>query len=198
MQAAIWFFTDRYVLNTADGLHDTVAAIVDHIILEGPLGQQPPPSLTITPSQLSGPAGSVLGPFTVKTSNGGQNAPHATVTATGGDMFSDSAATQPIANGASVPSGQKIWVRSTGPSTVVLEATAEATVPTGNVYVYDGNTGGVSDAQQLILAKTGTLENHRRRHRGVSASRLAGSGEDDRRTRCRIAGRGRHPHGVQW
>ena len=73
-------------------------------------------------------------------------------------MFSDSAGTKPIADGASVPSGQKIWVRSTGPSTVVLEATAEATVPTGNVYLYDGNTGGVNDAQHLILAKTGTLK----------------------------------------
>ena len=64
----------------------------------------------------------------------------------------------PIADGAAVPSGQKIWVRSTGPSTVVLEATAEATVPTGNVYLYDGNTGGVTDAQHLILAKTATLK----------------------------------------
>ena len=57
-------------------------------------------------------------------------------------MFSDTAGTMPIADGAAVPDGQKIWVRSTGPSTVVLEATAVATVPTGNVYVYDGNTTG--------------------------------------------------------
>ena len=85
VQAAIWFFTDRYVLNTSDSLHDTVAAIVGHIIDAGPLKQQPPPSLTITPPQLSGPAGSVLGPFTVNTGNGGQSAPPATVTATGGE-----------------------------------------------------------------------------------------------------------------
>ena len=39
----------------------------------------------------------------------------------------------------------------------MLEATAQATVPTGNVYLYDGNTAGVSDAQQLILAKAATL-----------------------------------------
>ena len=84
VQAAIWFFTDRYVLNTSDPLHDTVAAIVDHIIDAGPLPEQPPPSLTITPSQLSGPAGSVLGPFTVNTNTGAAGAPAATVTATGG------------------------------------------------------------------------------------------------------------------
>ena len=53
--------------------------------------------------------------------------------------------------------GTKIWVRSTGPSAVVLEATATATVPSGNVYLYDGNTGGVNDAQQLILAENATL-----------------------------------------
>ena len=71
-------------------------------------------------------------------------------------MFSDSAGTVPIANGASVPSGQKIWVRSTGPTIAVLEATSEATVPHGNVYLYDGNSG-VSDAQHLILAQTAHL-----------------------------------------
>ena len=63
----------------------------------------------------------------------------------------------PIANGATVPSGTEIWVRSTGPTIAVLEATSKATVPTGNVYLYDGYTGGVSDAQHLILAKTGHL-----------------------------------------
>ena len=57
-------------------------------------------------------------------------------------MFSDAAGTVPIANGATVPSGQKIWVRSTGPSSVVLEATATATVPSGNVYLYDGKPAG--------------------------------------------------------
>ena len=44
------------------------------------------------------------------------------------------------------------------PPFAVLEATSKATVPTGNVYLYDGNTGGVSDAQHLILAKTATLK----------------------------------------
>ena len=100
----------------------------------------------------------MIGPFTVNTNAAAPGGAAATVTATGGDMFSDAAGTVPIANGASVPSGQKIWVRSTGPSTVVLEATAKATVPAGNVYLYDGNNSGVSAAQKLILAKTATLK----------------------------------------
>jgi hypothetical protein len=165
VQAAIWFFSDRFVLSTSDPLHSAVVDIVNRIRSEGPLVQPPPPTLTISPSHLSGPAGGVLGPFTVTTSTQGRArrrrrrlraAPLATVTATGGNMFSDAAGTVPIANGAAVPSGQKIWVGSTGPATAVLQATAEATVPSGNVYLYDGNAG-VGDAQKLILAQAATL-----------------------------------------
>ena len=153
VQAAIWFFSDRYVLNTDDPLHDTVAAITAKIIKEGPLVQPPPPSLTITPATVSGPR-RVLGPFTVSTDAPGG----ATVNATGADMFADRAGTIPIAPGATVPSGQKIWLRSSGPSSAVLQATSEATVPSGNVYLYDGNTAEVSDAQRLILAENATLK----------------------------------------
>ena len=39
MQAAIWFFTDRYVLNTSDPLHDAVVEIVDHIRSAGAAGR---------------------------------------------------------------------------------------------------------------------------------------------------------------
>ena len=152
VQAAIWFFTDRFVVNTSDRVYGEVVQIVDQIIKAGPLPEQPAPSLTITPSDLSGPAGSVIGPFTVST-----NHPPATVNATGGDMFANAAATEPIPQGASVPDGQKIWLRSTGESKAVLQATSKAIVPTGNVYVYDGNTSGVTDAQHLILAKEATL-----------------------------------------
>ena len=74
-------------------------------------------------------------------------------------MFSNPAGTTMLGDGitATVPSGQEIWMRSTGPTIAVLEATSEATVPSGNVYLYDGNSG-VSDAQHLILAKTDTLK----------------------------------------
>ena len=152
VQAAIWFFSDRYVLSTSDPLHNEVVAIVNHIRSEGPLVEPPPPSLTLTPSQVSGGAGRALGPFTVTTDH-----PPATVHITGGSMFSNRAGTVPIADGATVPSGQKIWVRSAGPSEAVLQATSKATVPSGNVYLYDGNTPGVSDAQRLILAEQATL-----------------------------------------
>ena len=35
VQAAIWYFTDKYVLNTADPLHGAVAAIVADIQRRG-------------------------------------------------------------------------------------------------------------------------------------------------------------------
>ena len=160
VQAAIWFFSDRYVLSTSDPLHNAVVAIVDDVISKGPLVKPPPPSLKITPPSVSGPAGSAVGPFTVSTNTRRRRraSGEATVTATGGSMFSDAAGTVPIADGATVSSGQQIWLRSTGgSSSAVLQATATATVPSGNVYLYDGNTAGVTDAQRLILAENATL-----------------------------------------
>ena len=154
VQAAIWFFSDRYVLKMSSHLHDAVAAIVDHIIKAGPLRKPRPPSLTVTPSHVSGSPPGLLGPFTVTT-----NQDAATVAATGGSMFADAEGTVRIADGATVPSRTKIWLKSTVPSLAVLQATAVATVPTGNVYLYDGNgNGGLSDAQKLILAHSATLK----------------------------------------
>jgi TQXA domain-containing protein len=153
VQAAIWFFSDGFVLNTSTGaLRSAVVNIVNHVLAQGPLVEPPPPSLTLTPAQASGGAGSVLGPFRVTT-----DAPPATVHTAGGSMYSDRAGTVLIPDGATVPSGQQIWVRSSGPSTAVLQATSKATVPTGNVYLYDGNTSGYTAAQKLILAESATL-----------------------------------------
>ena len=152
VQAAIWFFSDRYVLNTSDALRPTVVSIVDAVIAAGPAPPPQSPSVKITPATLSG-TDSVLGPFTV-TATG--PATSATVSALGADMFSDAAGTDPIAPGSTVPSGTQIWLKQTGPDAAVLQATAKATVPQNNVYLYDG-TNGVNDAQRLILAQDATL-----------------------------------------
>ena len=126
VQAAIWFFSDRYVLNTSDPLHDAVVEIVDQIRSEGPL----PEPARAHPHDHAVACERSRRIRCWDRSRSPTSASHATVTATGGSMFSDSAGTVPIANGATVPSGQKIWVRSTGPTIAVLEATSEATVPT--------------------------------------------------------------------
>ncbi|MGO9908939.1 MAG: thioester domain-containing protein [Solirubrobacteraceae bacterium] len=152
VQAAIWFFSDRYVLNSSDPVYAATVAIVDKVIEEGPLVEPPPPSLTITPTSLSGPR-KVLGPYTVRTDASGG----ATVNATGANMYANREGTTPIAPGEVVASDTKIWLRSTGTADAVLQATSQATVPSGNVYLYDGNTDGVNDAQRLILAQNATL-----------------------------------------
>jgi hypothetical protein len=151
VQATIWFFSDRYVLNTGDPLYQFVAALANQVIGLGPVPTPTAPTLTITPSTVSAPVGTLAGPFTV-TSNAAT-----TVTALGADMFSDAGGTVPIANGATVSTGAQIWLGSTGGPAAVLRATAVATVPSGNVYLYDGNTPGKAKAQKLILAQSATL-----------------------------------------
>jgi TQXA domain-containing protein len=151
VQAAIWYFSDGFILSSSDPLFSAVQAIVANVQTLGPVAAPNPPSLTITPTVSSVPAGSLAGPFTVTTSAG-----TATVQATGATMFSNAAGTTPIANGATVSTGQQIWLQSTGPPDAVLQATATATVPAGNVYLYSGQNGPDS-AQKLILASTSTL-----------------------------------------
>ena len=80
---------------------------------------------------------------------------------------------------------------------MVLEATAEATVPSGNVYLYDGNTAGVSDAQKLILAETATLKTTVEATAEFLPPGIAGREEDDRRSRGRIAGARGDPRGLR-
>ncbi|HYI55869.1 MAG TPA: thioester domain-containing protein, partial [Microlunatus sp.] len=152
VQAAIWFFTDKYVLSTSDPLRGTVEAITTAVIQAGPLPEPPPPTLNISPFTDSAPAGQTAGPFIV---NSGVVSP--TVTATGATMYSDPAGTLPIANGSTVPNGQQIWLKSDTAGPATLSATATATYPTGNVYLYDRNTAGVNDAQRLIIAEQSTL-----------------------------------------
>ena len=157
-QAAIWFFSDRYVLsNTDEPLYSVVAGIVAGIITAGPLPAPAPPSLSVSPPFQSSPSTATpAGPFTVSSSPASSTV---TVTATGADMYSDSSATPSslIPNGTAVPSGTQIWLKSTGTTSAVLQAVATATVPEQNVYLYDGNTPNLDDAQKLVLALPSTL-----------------------------------------
>ncbi len=55
VQATIWFFSDDYVLATADPLHATVAAMTAEVKALGPLPEPAPPALSLTPSSAAAP-----------------------------------------------------------------------------------------------------------------------------------------------
>lgn len=153
VQAAIWYFTDYFVLASNDPIRPYTEAIVNAIRVQPPLPFPTPPSLTVTPADDSSPAGTPAGPFTIAT----DAAAGAELFSTGGTMYSDAGATTPIAPGADVPDGAQVWLVPTDPlpgASVTLLARGESLVPSGNVYIYDGNTPGVTDAQRLILAET--------------------------------------------
>ncbi|MDK1360288.1 thioester domain-containing protein [Arthrobacter sp. zg-Y1219] len=156
VQAAIWFFTDGYVVNRTSSLYPTVASIVNATIDAGPLEEPDPPAIAITPPTTGAPVTGVAGPHTVTS-----EADEIEVTVDEGfSLYADAEGTVPL--NSPVPSGTQVWVRSdtgaTGPAN--LTARAAVTVPTGSVYLYDAATPGVDNAQKLILAVTRELSSN--------------------------------------
>jgi TQXA domain-containing protein len=159
VQSAIWYFTDGYVLSTtaSSTVREATAAIVAAAQAAGPVVEPPAPGVSITPESDRVGATSSAGPYTV-TAGG---ATDVTVSVPGGyAMFTDEAGTEPLANPATVPSGTDIWVRvpDGSPREAVINARATVTVQRGQVYLYDGNTPDLADAQRLILADTAELD----------------------------------------
>lgn len=158
VQAAIWYFTDGFVVPTArTDIRSAVAAIVADAQTNGPVTEPAPPDVTITPPTAATPVGTAAGPFVVAAEDS------ATVTVSvpaGSTMYSDAAATVPLANPSDVASGSSIWVTNSAgtASETVLSARAVVTVPRGEVYLYDGNNPSFEDAQRLILAATAELD----------------------------------------
>ncbi|MCQ2001862.1 thioester domain-containing protein [Arthrobacter zhaoxinii] len=156
VQAAIWFFTDGFVLNRQSNLYSTVAGIVNDTIAAGPLEEPDPPAIAITPPTTGAPVTGVAGPHTVTS-----EADEIEVTIDEGySLYADADGTVPL--NSPVASGTQFWVRSdtgaTGPANIT--ARAAVTVPTGNVYLYDAATPGVDNAQKLILAVTRELSSN--------------------------------------
>ena len=155
VQAAIWYFSDNYVLQPDDPTRTYTAAIVNAVVAAGALPEPSPPALVIDPTSSTGPPDTPLGPYTVTSDSDDPNL-EITVRVAGGTMYADAAGTEPIANGDTVANGAQIWLLpddALDGGTVTLTARGVATAPSGNVYLYDGNTPGVDDAQRLILAE---------------------------------------------
>ncbi|MQW75430.1 LPXTG cell wall anchor domain-containing protein [Nocardioides sp. dk4132] len=155
-QAAIWYFTDRMVLDPAaePELHALTSAIVADALANGPATEPAAPNLSISPDTAEAPVtGELVGPFTV-TADG-----PATLLVDGVEVFSDAAGTQQLVDGDTVQAGAQLWVRTVSrdtPQGFALQR--QVRVPESTVYLYDGSTPGWSDAQKLILAQEKTLE----------------------------------------
>jgi TQXA domain-containing protein len=158
VQAAIWYFTDSFLVSTSSPVvRAAAAAIVATAQANGPVAEPPAPDVTVTPPTSSAPIGASAGPFTVAA----ENAASLTISVPAGhSMFADEAASTPLSNPAVVESGTDVWVRNTSATEepAVLRARAVVTVQRGEVYLYDGNTPGLEDAQRLILANTTELD----------------------------------------
>jgi hypothetical protein len=148
VQSAIWFFTDRFVLDAADPVHDLTAAIVDDVLAAGVLPEPTLPLAIAGPS--SATSGQAAGPFTITT-----NAAEVVVHVTGGSLFSDATASTPIANGATIPASTKLWLVSDSPGSATITVSATIVAPSGRVLLYsaaDLANPNPADAQRLILA----------------------------------------------
>ncbi|MCR2816452.1 thioester domain-containing protein [Microbacterium jiangjiandongii] len=157
VQAAIWYFTDGVVLGDDSPVRAATEAIIADAQANGPVTEPAAPEVAINPASVSAPVGSAAGPYVVTA--GGAAAVTVSVPA-GYTMYSDAAATTPIANASSVPSGTSIWITGPGVTGVetVLNARASVTVQRGNIYLYDGDTPLYTEAQPLVLADTTQLD----------------------------------------
>ncbi|MGN6239474.1 MAG: DUF5979 domain-containing protein [Cellulosimicrobium cellulans] len=153
VQAAIWFFSDDYVLAPTDPARPFVAQIVADALANGPSPEPVPPTLEVTPELLAAPSsGEIVGPFTVESDG------PALLHFYGIEVFSDPEGTNALADGATVEPGATLWARiasPTAPHALVLER--QAAVLESTVYLYDGTNAGRESAQKLILAQPATL-----------------------------------------
>ncbi|QEW02572.1 thioester domain-containing protein [Microbacterium lushaniae] len=155
VQAAIWYFTDGFVLDPADSVRAATAEIIADAQGNSP-APEPELPLAITPASSSVGVGSLAGPFTVTA----DAAAVALAVPAGYAMYGSAVGGTPLPNPYTTTSGAQVWVgsESGAADTTVLTATASVAVPRGRVYLYDGLAPGLPESQPLILAETAQLE----------------------------------------
>ncbi len=160
-QAAIWHFSDGFVLDGATETGDggpldeaTVLAnyqtILDAVAADALTGfGEPTVSLSITPpASTEGVAGQLVGPYMVNTS-----AATATLTPSDGVSLHNEDGS-PFTD--EVVDGTQVWLKSDAEGAGTITATADAEVGAGRVF-YGQNAAG-KDLQRLILATTVTTD----------------------------------------
>ena len=137
VQAAIWYFSDGFVVAPGNAFHDLVAGIVADVLHKGPLTAPPPPTVTID-GPAFGLANEVVGPFTVHTN--GEEA-DGRVPA-GVSAFSDAGGAHDLGSTFTITDGQQLWLRGAKAGAISLTVTATVTQPGGVVYLSVPTPGG--------------------------------------------------------
>lgn len=146
IQAAIWHFSDSFVLRTGP-THDNIVSVYEAILAAASaedFGQPAEPaSITVDPDDASGTTGQALGPYAVATSGTVQ------ITADNGAVVLDGPDGAPLS---SLTDGGEFWVRNdtAGSSTITIEGDS-ITIPKGRVFAKPG-------VQRLIIAEQGTAK----------------------------------------
>jgi TQXA domain-containing protein len=148
VQAAIWYFSDNYVVSIANPLRRVVEEIVESALRHGPSPEPRAPKVEVTPSELPAPSGELVGPFTVRADG------PARIRLFGVEVFTDAAGKHRITDGAEVRPGQRLWAYSLSPEQpqgFLVERVVKGLV--GTVYLYDGSNPNLEKAQKIILAQ---------------------------------------------
>ncbi|GAA1786901.1 hypothetical protein GCM10009682_06240 [Luedemannella flava] len=134
VQLAIWFFTNRLVVDATSPLRAATEAIVNQALRRGPLTNAGVPDL-----MLNGPArgyvGRANGPFTMRGGVG-----DIIISSSGGTLFRDAAGTRPIANGSVISSSTPIYLKAGEEGRITIRARGAARVPAGAEVVYAPTT----------------------------------------------------------
>ena len=148
VQAAIWFFTDRFVLASGDVRFALTTQIVDAARDEG-AAAEPHASLSVT-GPVSAAPGAVARPFLVHGSTA-----EAALRVTHGTLFADPEGEHALAAGSEIRVDTPFWLRAPEPATARIDTAAVAHNPIGRAFLYapdDPDDPVPADAQRLILA----------------------------------------------
>ena len=194
VQAAIWFFSDRYVLSTADPLHDAVVAIVN----EGQSRRAAHPAATAQPHHRSTESErarrergrTVHGRPPVPGSGGGGG--RALPREPSSPLRAEPCTPTRLAQWRSLTERRsRLGSRSGCAPRLVRPPPCSRPKrrppsPAATSISTTATTAGVQRRPAAHPGRECDVDDHRHSHRQFLSRRLAGSQEDDRRSRCRL------------
>ena len=140
VQAAIWYFTDKFVqwrdsdrdgrIDSGDTINGPASRIVADALAHGPVESgRDAPRLAVNGPAKSAP-GKVAGPYSVAGNNG-----PATVTVNGAKAFEDAARTRALPGSFPLPVGDEFFLAADVPITATIGVSAPVSVDIGNLLL---------------------------------------------------------------